>query len=40
MEFPSLSELVESATGENWRAVLLAFVVAYLLAAVFVFRYP
>lgn len=40
MEFPSLSELIESATGENWRAVLLAFVVAYLLAAVFVFRYP
>ena len=37
---PSLREVVDSAMGENWKAVVLAFVVAYVIAAVFVFRYP
>ena len=40
MELPSLREVVDSAVGENWKAVVVAFVAAYAVAAVFVFRYP
>ena len=40
MELPSLREVVDSAMGENWKAVVVAFVAAYAVAAVFVFRYP
>lgn len=40
MELPSLREVVDSAMGENWKAVVVAFVAAYAVAALFVFRYP
>ena len=38
MELPSLSQLLAAVTGANLKTAVLAFAVAYVIAAVFVFR--
>ena len=36
----ALQEFLNSAIGEGWQQILLAGLVAYLVAAVIVFRFP